>query len=142
MTISRAAAVWEGTLKEGKGTFRAASGVFAGAYSFRTRFEGAPGATPEELLAAAHAGCYAMALSADLERAGHVAERVTTEAACTIERVDGVPTVSTMALTVRGRVPGVDRATFLKTAEATLQNCPVSRALKGNVRFTLEAALE
>jgi osmotically inducible protein OsmC len=142
MTISKASAVWEGKLKDGRGSYRASSGAFTAPYSFRTRFEGAPGSTPEELIAAAHAACYSMALSADLEKAGTPATRVETEAACTIEMVNGAPTISTVALRVRGEVKGVDQAAFLKAAEATRDNCPVSRALKGNVRITLEASLQ
>ena len=142
MTISKASAVWEGKLKDGRGSYRASSGAFTAPYSFRTRFEGAPGSTPEELIAAAHAACYSMALSADLEKAGTPATRVETEAACTIEMVNGVPTISTVALRVRGEVKGVDQAAFLKAAEGTRDNCPVSRALKGNVRITLEASLQ
>ena len=142
MTISKASAVWEGKLKDGRGSYRASSGAFSAPYSFRTRFEGAPGSTPEELIAAAHAACYSMALSADLEKAGTPATRIETEAACTIEAVNGVATISTMALLVRGTVAGVDQAAFLKAAEGTRDNCPVSRALKGNVRITLEATLQ
>lgn len=142
MTVSRASAVWEGKLKDGRGTYRGASGAFAAPYSFRTRFEGAPGSTPEELIAAAQAACFSMALSADLEKAGTPATRIETDAACTIEMVDRVPTITTMALRVRGTVAGVDQATFVRLAESTRDNCPVSRALKGNVRFTLEATLQ
>jgi len=114
MPTSRATAVWEGGLKQGTGDFRAASGSFGGSYSFLTRFEGTHGATPEELIAAAHASCLSMALSADLEKAGTPATRVATEAACTIEPVNGVPTITTMALQVRGKVPGLDQAAFQK----------------------------
>lgn len=142
MTTSRASAVWEGGLKDGRGNFRATSGAFAAPYSFKTRFEGAAGSTPEELLAAAHAACYSMALSADLEKAGTPATRIATDAACTIEMVNGIPTISTMALQVKGTVPGIDAAAFRKAAEGTKENCPVSRALKGNVRITLEATLQ
>jgi len=142
MPTSRATAVWEGTLKEGKGEFRAASGTFGGAYSYLTRFEGAQGATPEELIAAALASCLSMALSADLEKAGTSATRVETEAACTIEPVGGKPTITTMTLKVRGRVPGLDQAGFQKAAERARDNCPVARALKGNVTVTLDARLE
>ncbi len=142
MTISRASAVWEGKLKDGRANFRAASGAFSGPYSFQTRFEGAKGATPEELIAAAHASCLSMALSADLEKAGTPATRVETEAACTFEMVSGRPTITTMELKVRGRVPGLDQAGFQKAAELAKDNCPVSRALQGNVAFKLEAKLE
>jgi osmotically inducible protein OsmC len=142
MPTSRATAVWEGTLKGGKGAFRAASGAFGGAYTFLTRFEGTKGATPEELIAAAHASCFSMALSADLERAGTIATRIETEAACTIEIVERAPKITTIVLTVRGAVPGLDAAAFLKAAESAKENCPVSKALRGNVTFTLDARLE
>ena len=142
MTISRASAVWEGTLKEGKGNFHSASGAFAGPYSFLTRFEGAKGATPEELIAAAEASCLAMALSASLEKAGTPATRIAADAACTIEPVNGVPTITTIAVSLRGKVSGLDQAGFAKAAEAAGENCPVSRALKANVRISVEARLE
>jgi lipoyl-dependent peroxiredoxin len=141
MTTSRASAKWNGKLKEGSGTFRAASGVFTGPYSFRTRFEGAAGATPEELIAAAHAACFAMFLASSLEKAGTPAERVEADAACTIEIIDGAPSITTMALKVRGKVPGITAPAFAKAAEGAKDNCPVSKALKGNVTVTLEAAL-
>jgi len=142
MTISRATAVWEGGLKGGKGTFKAASGGSAGAYSFATRFESAKGATPEELIAAAHASCLSMALSADLEKAGTPATRIETRAACVFEMVNGKPTIARMELDVRGKVKGLDQAAFQKAAEGAKENCPVSRALKGNVAFALQARLE
>ena len=141
MPTSRATAVWEGKLKDGQGTFRAASGTSTGRYSFQTRFEGRPGATPEELIAAAHASCFAMALSAGLEQAGTPATRVEAEAACTIETVDGAPRITTIMLTVRGTVPGVGQAAFERAAQAARDNCPVSQALKGNVEVRLEAKL-
>jgi osmotically inducible protein OsmC len=142
MTTSRASAVWEGKLRDGKGTFKAASGVFSGPYTAATRFEGAKGTTPEELIAAAHAACFSMALSADLEKAGKPATRVATEAACTIETVDGGPKITRMELKVRGKVAGLDQAGFAKAAAAAKNGCPVSKALQGNVAITLEAVLE
>jgi len=142
MTVSRASAVWEGGLKNGTGTFNSGSGAFGGAYSFATRFEGAKGATPEELIAAAHASCFSMALSADLEKAGTPPTRIETRASCTLETVNGKPTVSRMELDVRGKVKGIDQAAFQKAADNTKENCPVSRALKGNVAFALTARLE
>lgn len=142
MTVSRASAVWEGKLRDGRGSFRGASGAFAAPYSFQTRFEGTAGSTPEELIAAAHAACFSMALSADLEKAGTPATRIETDAACTIEPVNGAATITTMVLRVRGKVAGVDQAAFLKVAEGTRDNCPVSRALKGNVRVAMEATLQ
>lgn len=142
MTTSRATAVWEGKLKDGHGNFRSGSGAFQAPYSFQTRFEGAKGSTPEELIAAAHAACFAMALSAGLEQAGTPATRMETEAACTIEMVDGAPKITTMALKVRGKVAGIDQAAFQKAAIAARDGCPVSKALHGNVAITLQATLE
>jgi osmotically inducible protein OsmC len=141
MSTSNAVATWEGTLKEGKGTFKAQSGVFNGAFSFGTRFEGKKGSNPEELLAAAHAGCFSMALSARLEKAGHPPTRIETRAAVTIETVDGAPKVTRSALDVRGRVEGIDEATFRQLAEDAKKNCPVSKAIQGNVEIKMEAKL-
>ena len=142
MTTSRASAVWEGKLRDGKGTFKAASGAFAASYSFRTRFEGAAGSTPEELIAAAHAACFSMALAAGLDEAGTPATRVETAAACTIDKVGAGFKITTIELKVRARVPGIDQEKFAARAEAAKEGCPVSGALKGNVRITLDAKLE
>ena len=142
MTTSRASAVWEGTLKEGKGSFKAGSGAFGGTYSFRTRFEGAAGTNPEELIAAAEAACLSMALSAGLEQAGTPSTRVETTAACTIDKVGAGFKITTIELRVRGKVPGIDQAAFQKAAEAAKDGCPVSGALKGNVQMKLDARLE
>jgi osmotically inducible protein OsmC len=141
MATSNAVATWEGKLKEGKGTFKAQSGVFSGAFSFGTRFEGKKGSNPEELIAAAHAGCFSMALSAALEKAGHPVDRIETRAAVTIETVDGAPKVTRSALDVRGKVTGIDQAAFQQAAENAKKNCPVSKALQGNVEITLQAKL-
>ncbi|HXQ28806.1 MAG TPA: OsmC family peroxiredoxin [Gemmatimonadales bacterium] len=142
MTTSRASAVWEGKLRDGKGTFKAGSGAFSGGYSFRTRFEGAAGTNPEELIAAAEAACFSMALAGGLEAGGAPATRVETTAACTIDKVGDGFKITTMDLKVRARVPGIDAAKFAAAAEAAKEGCPVSSALKGNVRFTLDAKLE
>jgi len=131
MPTSQATAVWEGKLKDGKGNFRAASGAFNGPYTFATRFEGAKGTNPEELIAAAHAACLSMALSAGLEKAGRP-----------VTRVDGAPKITKMALTVRGKVPGLDQAGFQKAAEEAKRGCPVSKALAGIPQITLDAKLE
>jgi osmotically inducible protein OsmC len=141
MATSNATATWEGKLKEGKGTFKAQSGVFNGAFSFGTRFGGAKGSNPEELLAAAHASCFSMALSAALEKAGHPVERIETRAAVTIETVDGAPKVTRSALDVRGKVPGIDQKAFAEAAEGAKKNCPLSKAIQGNVDITMEAKL-
>jgi lipoyl-dependent peroxiredoxin len=141
MTTSNAVATWEGTLREGKGTFKAQSGAFSGAFSFGTRFEGKKGTNPEELIAAAHAGCFSMALSAALEKAGHPVTRIETRAAVTIETVDGAPTITRSALDVRGKVPGIDEAAFLQAAEGAKKNCPVSKALQGIAAITMEVKL-
>jgi len=142
MTVSSASAVWEGGLKTGKGTFSAGSKAFQGPYTFATRFEGAAGTNPEELIAAAHAACLSMALSAELEKAGNPVTRIATKASCTLETVGGKPTISKMRLEVRGKVPGLDQAGFQKAAEGAKANCPVSRALMNNVAFELDAKLE
>ena len=141
MTTSNAVATWEGTLREGKGTFKAQSGAFSGAFSFGTRFEGKKGTNPEELIAAAHAGCFSMALSAALEKAGHPVTRIETRAAVTIETVDGAPAITRSALDVRGKVPGIDEAAFLQAAEGAKKNCPVSKALQGIAAITMEVKL-
>jgi osmotically inducible protein OsmC len=139
---SQASAVWEGKLRDGKGTFKAGSGAFQGPYTFATRFEGAKGTNPEELIAAAHAACLSMALSAGLEKAGKPATRIETQARCTIDTVAGAPTITRMELSVQGKVPGLDQAGFQKAAEDAKNGCLVSRALKGNVEFKLDAKLQ
>jgi len=135
-------AVWEGKLKDGKGNFKAGSSSFSGPYTFATRFEGKKGTNPEELIAAAHAACFSMALSAGLEKAGKPVTRVETTAACTLEMVEGAPKITKMELKVRGRVPGLDQAGFQQAAEEAKRGCPVSKALAGIPQITLDATLE
>jgi osmotically inducible protein OsmC len=142
MPTSRASAVWDGKLRDGKGSFKAGSGAFSGPYTFATRFEGKQGTNPEELIAAAHAACFSMALSAGLEKAGKPATRIQTDAACTLEMVNGTPTITKMELTVRGKVPGIDQAGFQTAAAEAKSGCPVSRALAGIAQVTLTAMLE
>ena len=142
MPTSNAEAVWEGVLRTGKGHFKAGSGAFEGDYSFATRFENARGTNPEELIAAAHAACLSMALSAELEKNRTPATRIRTNAACTVEKVGDGFKITRMQLEVRGKVPGVDQAGFAKAAEAAKNGCPVSTALRGNVQFDLDAKLE
>jgi osmotically inducible protein OsmC len=142
MPTSSAEAVWEGVLRSGRGHFKAKSGAFEGDYSFATRFEGSRGTNPEELIAAAHAACLSMALSAGLEKGGTHATRIRTTASCTVDKVGDGFKITRMRLEVRGKVPGVDQAGFSKAAEAAKQGCPVSTALKGNVQMELDAKLE
>lgn len=138
---ARGHAQWRGDLKSGDGTFTAGD-VLTGRYSAASRFEDAPGANPEQLIAAAHAACFSMALSADLAKAGTPAESVTTDAEVTLRFVDGKPTITTIALSAVGVVPGIDEATFVAAAEAAKAGCPVSRALAAVPEITLSARLE
>lgn len=142
MTTSKAEAIWEGGLKGGKGRFSAGSGAFSGAYSFPTRFESAPGTNPEELIAAALASCLSMALAGALEGAGTPATRVTTRAACTIDKVGGGFRITRMRLEVRGVVPGIQASAFREAAESAKEGCPVSQALHDDVEVELDAQLE
>jgi osmotically inducible protein OsmC len=141
MPTSNATATWKGGLKDGAGVFGAGSGAFEGAYSFPTRFEGAEGTNPEELIAAAHAACLSMALSAGLEGAGTPPDSVSTTAHASLEKLEEGFRITQMRLVVQGKVPGIDQETFRAAAEAAKNGCPVSNALKGNVEFVLEAKL-
>jgi lipoyl-dependent peroxiredoxin len=135
-----ASAVWKGDLKQGKGTLSAPGGVLNNTpYSFTTRFENAPGTNPEELIAAAHAGCFTMALSAFLGRAGFTPQELSTNAALTLEQVDGNWTIQAIHLDLTGRVPGIDASKFEQIANDAKANCPVSRVLKADI--TLSAKL-
>jgi lipoyl-dependent peroxiredoxin len=141
MQRRRASAVWKGDLKSGTGALSSTSGVLeATPYSYRTRFENEQGTNPEELIGAAHAGCFSMALSGILAERGLTAEEIRTEATVTLEEVDGKPTVSKVHLSVQGRVPGVDEAGFREAAEAAKAGCPVSRVL--NAEISMEASLQ
>jgi len=141
MPNRKASAVWEGGLKGGKGTFKNDSGAISGQYNFSSRFEEGAGSNPEELLAAAHAACFSMALSAQLEGNGTVPTRVETNAVCTVEKVGPGFKITTMKLTTRATVPTIDAARFEELANAALEGCPVSQALKGNLNFVLDAKL-
>jgi len=135
--VRKASAVWNGSLKEGKGTVSTESGVLSNAqYSFSTRFENGRGTNPEELIAAAHAGCFSMALSFGLTQAGHAPERLDTSVKVGFQPGQGITGI---ALSVRGRVPGIDQAQFQEAAEGAKANCPVSKALAA-VPITLESA--
>ncbi len=141
MPTSAASATWEGGLKAGKGTFEAASGLFRGPYTFPTRFEGAKGTNPEELIASAHASCFSMALAADLEKAGTPSTKITTGAAVTLDFVQGAARITKIVLTVRGVVPGVSEDGFRKAAEGAKTGCPISNLFKGNAVIEVDAKL-
>jgi len=137
---AKGAAEWKGDLKAGTGTFTAGDSI-SGDYSFRSRFEDGPGANPEQLIAAAHAACFSMALSAALADAGTPVDSVKTDATVTLRFVDGAPTITSIALHTVGSVPGLDAAGFKQAAEGAKAGCPVSRALAGVSEITLEAEL-
>lgn len=141
MPTRKAEATWNGDLKNGKGNMSFGSGAYEGAYSFESRFEDGTGTNPEELIGAAHAGCYSMALSAELAESGFTPKGVTTNADVTLEMVDGDPAISTITLNVTANVPDIDEDTFHVHAEGAKQNCPVSKALAG-VNIVLNATLE
>jgi osmotically inducible protein OsmC len=124
-------AVWEGTLKEGRGSMKLGSGAYEGPFSFKSRFEEGTGTNPEELIGAALAGCFSMALSANLEKAGHPAKRVDTRANVKLEMVEGGPRITTIELQNESDVPGIDEKEFQQQAEKTKSGCPVSKALTG-----------
>jgi osmotically inducible protein OsmC len=140
MSTRKAHARWEGNIKEGKGTIDFGSGVFKGAYSFASRFEEGAGTNPEELLAAAHAGCFAMALSLFLGQAGFKPDYIDATAHVTITQQGGGFKITKSHLVCEAKVPGIDQATFVRHAESAKANCPVSQALAGT-EITLEATL-
>jgi osmotically inducible protein OsmC len=131
MPTRKANAVWNGNLKSGKGTMELGSGAFEGAYSFKSRFKDGTGTNPEELIGAAHAGCYAMALSNELAEAGYEPDSVETDADVDFDMVDGNPTIKSVTLSVNAKVPEIDDDTFNELANGAKENCPVSRALSG-----------
>lgn len=137
----KASAVWKGGLKDGKGTVSATSGVLSNTpYSFKTRFEDAPGTNPEELIAAAHAACFSMALSGQLGGANLTPESINTNATLTMDKLESGWTITAVQLDVTARVPGADAATFNKLAENAKAGCPVSKVL--NAKITMNAKLE
>jgi osmotically inducible protein OsmC len=141
MPTRNASATWEGGLQGGKGSFQGESGVINGSYSFGSRFGDSGGTNPEELLAAAEAACFSMALAVGLEKSGTPATSVHTDAACTVEKIGEGFKITTMRLRVRAKVPGIEDSAFQEIAEKTKVGCPVSQALAG-VSIDLEAALE
>ncbi|MDF2772449.1 MAG: Osmotically inducible protein [Geminicoccaceae bacterium] len=140
MPTRKASAVWEGGFRGGSGSFNGESGTISGKYTAGSRFEEDPGTNPEELLAAAHAACFSMALSVQLDKNGTPPTRIETNAACTVEKVGEGFGITTMRLTTRATVPNIDNAKFQELAKAAVEGCPVSQVLKiPNVQ--LEAAL-
>ncbi|WP_114966762.1 OsmC family protein [Alkalilacustris brevis] len=140
ISSNSAQAVWSGDIKSGKGNISAASGAIeALAYDFGKRFAGEPGTNPEELIAAAHAGCFSMALSGQLTNAGHPPEEIETKATVTLERVDEKPTVTKVHLDVRAKVPGATEEAFQTAAGNAKAGCPISRLL--NTEITMDAKL-
>src|ERR671928_358570 len=134
-------AAWQGGIRDGKGTVSTESGVLDGAqYSFSTRFEDGKGTNPEELIAAAHAGCFSMALSKQLEDAGMKAESIDTNAAVTLEKTDAGFTITKVHLDVTARIPGADQAAFETAANNAKAGCPISRLLKAEI--TMDTHLE
>jgi len=140
MAVRHAEAIWNGTLREGSGTMKVGSGLFDGPYSFPSRFEEGEGTNPEELIGAAHAGCFSMALSGALVRAGFTPQRIHTTAAVHLEKVGEGFKVTRIHLQTQGTVPGLDAATFLEHAETAKATCPISQLLTG-AEITLDAEL-
>jgi osmotically inducible protein OsmC len=142
MPTRTATAAWQGETKRGGGTISLGSGAFEGPYNFSGRFENGTGTNPEELLGAAHAGCFTMALSLVLTNAGTPPESLNTEAKVTIDAVEGGFEITKIALMLRGKVPGVDDAAFQEAAQAAKGACPLSKALAAVKEITLDATLE
>jgi osmotically inducible protein OsmC len=138
---ARGSAEWRGDVQSGSGTFSAGDAI-SGGYTYKSRFEDGPGSNPEQLLAAAHAACFSMALSSRLAKAGTPPERIHTDATVTLRPVDGAPTITSIALVTVGTVLGIDATAFAEHAHAAKEGCPVSRALAGVPEITLEATLE
>src|SRR5437588_1325218 len=139
--VRKASAVWKGSLNEGKGTISSDSGVLSNTpYSFSTRFENAKGTNPEELIAAAHAGCFSMALSAQLGNAGMTAQSIDTTATVTLEKLDSGFAVTSSHLQVKVKIPGADKTKFDEAAKNAKEGCPISKLL--NAKITMDAQLE
>lgn len=141
MPTRTAHAEWNGSITEGSGRMQFGSGAFEGAYSFKSRMEEGPGTNPEELIGAAHAGCFSMALSVVLGEGGHEPESISTDAKVRFDKRGEGWAITGITLTTRGKVPGMDNDDFVKAAEAAKEGCPVSQALTG-VEISLDAALE
>jgi osmotically inducible protein OsmC len=137
---AKGSAEWQGDLKSGSGTFTAGDSI-GGGYTFKSRFEDGPGSNPEQLIAAAHAACFSMALSNMLAQAGTPPDSIRTDAEVTLRQIDGAATIAKIALVTVGRVPGIDAAGFAEHANNAKEKCPVSRALASVPEITLDASL-
>src|ERR1041385_6551458 len=140
MAKRTASAVWEGNLREGKGRVKLGSGAFEGNYSFVSRFEEGAGTNPEELIGAAHAGCFSMALAAGLTKAGYSPQRVATTAKVHLGQAGGGFKITLIELETEAAIPGIDESAFQEQAETAKKNCPVSQALAAT-EITLTARL-
>ena len=140
MPVRTAEAEWKGNLSRGSGRMKLGSGAFEGSYSFVSRFEDGAGSNPEELIGAAHAGCFSMALSHMLSEAGHIPDVVHTSAKVHIDKVDDGFKITSIELVTQGKVPGITEETFQEKAEAAKEGCPVSQALAGT-EIKLQAEL-
>jgi osmotically inducible protein OsmC len=140
MPIRKSKAEWDGGLKDGAGRMSIGDGVFEGTYTWASRFEEGEGTNPEELIGAAHAGCFSMALSSGLGKAGYTPKRISTTAEVSLDTVEGARTITKIMLSTEAEVPGIDEATFVQLADEAKKNCPVSRAL-GGVEIALQARL-
>ncbi|HEY1832746.1 MAG TPA: OsmC family peroxiredoxin [Acidimicrobiales bacterium] len=138
---AKASAEWRGDVPSGAGTFTAGDTI-SGGFTYKSRFEDGPGSNPEQLIGAAHASCFSMALTSILGQAGLNPEKIHTDATVTLRLVDGNPTITKVELVTTGVVPGIDQATFVEHAEKAKAGCPVSRALSGVPEVTLSATLE
>lgn len=141
MPVRNAEAQWNGSIMDGKGTMKLGSGAFEGAYSFKSRMEDGTGTNPEELIGAAHAGCYSMAFSAALGQAGFAPKSIHTKAAVRFDKVEGGFSISKIDLTTEAEIPDIDDAKFQEIAKAAKENCPVSKALAGT-EINLNASLK
>ena len=142
MPVRSANAEWKGSLKDGNGTIKVQSGAFDGKYSFGTRFEGEPGTNPEELIAAAHAGCFSMALSAGLGKAGYTPTSIRTKASVKFEKVGDGFAITKIELECEADIPDIDEGTFLEHANSAKQNCPISKALAAVPEIVINATLK
>ena len=141
MPTRNSSAVWEGNLRDGKGTMKLGSGSYEGAYTYASRFENGKGTNPEELIGAAHAGCFSMALANGLSKSGHEPRRISTTARVSLTKGDSGFRITAIELETEASVPGLDKNDFQKHAEDAKKNCPVSRALSEEISITVQAKL-